>query len=324
MFRKAYQLNIALLLLGLGTTTSAGALECTRVAKIHWVEKIDHVLIFRGGMKGQPGEWAGQETASRELCAGDVVIVPKEFEQLEIEYYQEKPQPLKLKRGQQYTVEALKEPCVSWWCKGLALAENWVEKLTKTAPSESPTTIVQGKGSDPDNSLFMPLAAGEGLEYPFYLFSHELPIPLLWRGGLPPYRLEVKDSKGETVMQQAEIKDNAFCCLKLPNQESGQEYLLTLVTATGETVQKRLIFTTPPFPLPPQLNCFELFGRLLQDQERNWRLEIWRRLRTLPESQTKIHLAGHLRLGNFCSRRDAQGKEVGVMEICPWRNSTPK
>jgi len=274
---------------------TAATLTCTQVAEIYMSDKIDHVGILRTGQKLQ--EWASPK--NRALCAGDIVIVPKAIPQLKIAYYSEGGKEEILTAGQYYPVKALKAPC-SAGCRFTEKVKLLYQKLTQKAPITVTVTSVfdRSKKTDKPLRLNMPLAAAEGFDYPFYLFWHDGAIPLFWAGGKPPYQVEVTDAAGERIVQETVEKTNTFV-LTVENPAPNQPYTLTISSADIESYRKKLIFTVPPFPLDPKADKFQVFVTLLADPSKNWRLEIWRQLATMPDTEVRTNFETHLILRDF-------------------------
>jgi len=287
---------LAMVLFYLGMVPfTATALTCTQVAEIYMSDKIDHVGILRTGQKLP--EWASRK--NRALCAGDIVIVPKAIPQLKIAYYSEGAKEEILTAGQKYPVKALKAPC-SAWCRFTEKVERLYQKLTQKAPVTVTVTSVfdRSKKTDKPLRLSMPLAAGEGFDYPFYLFLHDGAIPLFWAGGKPPYQVEVTDAARERIVQETVKKTNTFV-LTVENPTPNQPYTLTISSAEIEPYRKKLIFTVPPFPLDPKAEKFQVLATLLADPSKNWRLEIWRQLATMPDTEVRKNFKTHLILRDF-------------------------
>jgi hypothetical protein len=281
--------------------------ECPIVARIQMTSVIDRVGILRAS-KAKEHQWASQH--NRDLCAGDVVIVPKSIPHIEINYHNEEPHKKILTAGERHKVIKLIEPCGKW-CKSSKIKPLY-EKLTILEPSKQPSKQANWQESNAGkfHPIFTPLAAGEGADdHPFYLFSREEAVPLFWYGGQPPYQLEVKNALGEMVVQ--EITETANFSLILSDIESSSEYSLTIKTAgdkscypgNSKICQKKLIFTMPPLPMDPHKEGF-ILATLLADCERNWRLEIWRRLNAMPKSEKTRRFMGHLDANDFDLRKE--------------------
>jgi hypothetical protein len=296
-------LNMALLLmlfLGVGTS-SVQARDCSVVAKIYLTDIINEVSIRRKGT--EKPTWASKD--NRKLCAGDVVTAPnRSILPLTIRYYTEIRKMTKLKRGETHQVEALSEPC-GMWCTAWDDIKRLYYKLTSKVPENVGDGIGGGRGGDSDNSkpspnITMPLDAGKGFEYPFYLYAREGIIPLFWEEGQPPYQLEVKDAIGYVITHNI-LKNNTFSII-VPNTEPEQTYTLKISSAGSVSYQKKLIFAMPPFPLDPKIDKLRMLARLLNDPNKNWRLEIWRQLATMPKSQSRENFKAHLRLKDYARR----------------------
>lgn len=294
MLNQRYYVGILLLCLGLGIGISpAYASNCSLiVAKIHKTDGIDNVRIFRY----TKGKYEQASRKNRQLCADDMVIVPKSVKQLKISYHSEVKRRITLKAGQQYTVEALK---TSGMTDKLVAKIKGIFAKWKTEPSE-PFPTKEAAPREYKNSkplpIFMPLAAGEGADYPFYLFSREGAIPLYWDGGQPPYQLTVKDAAGKTIVEEEEIAKNAKAkfSLNLPDTEPYSEYILTIKCDNCLIYKKTFVFRLPPFPLDASVDKKLMLASLLADCNRNWRLEIWRQLSAMPDSKLKLGFMGDL------------------------------
>jgi len=266
------------------------------VAEIDKIEAIGEVSILRAS-KNRLHEWAGQN--NRRLCPEDEVIVPKNLPQITITYHSEGPYRKTLTAGEKYTVIALDDPCGALCKAKEKLAKLWA-KLWGTEPS-SITEHAGWKGGDSISHIFTPLADSAGSAEPFYLFAREGAIPLFWKGGKPPYQLAVKDTKGQVVVQKT-LESGEFSFTSLA-PEQGLEYSLTIISTKDKTCQKdnskfcekKLIFTVPPFPFDSQADPFMQLTTLLGDCQKNWRLEIWRQLSTMPNSKKKQAFMAHLR-----------------------------
>jgi hypothetical protein len=135
------------------------------------------------------------------------------------------------------------------------------------------------------NPIFMPLARGEGVDYEFFLFARAGSISLFWHGGEPDYQLLVTDAKGKVVVDEKTVKTNRYD-LQLPSTAEGQRYELAIsCRACKKVYRKPLVFVAPP-PLPID-NNFKVLSALSLDEDNNWRLEIWRQLAKMPESQAR-------------------------------------
>ncbi len=282
-----------ILMLSLGiSTSSVQAQDCPVVAKIYLTDLINEVSIWRKGT--EKPTWANQE--NRRLCAGDIVTAPnRAIPPLIIRYYTEIPKKTKLKKGESHKVEALLKPC-GMWCTAWHDIERLYYKLTSQVPENIGDGIGGGKGGDSEAlpNITLPLDAGKGFEYPFYLFAREGAIPLFWEDGQPPYQLEVKDATGNIITHNT-LKMKLFS-ITVPNTEPEQTYTLKISSADSASYHKKLIFALPPFPLDSTDDKLRMLARLLNDPNKNWRLEIWRQLATMPESQARENFKAHLRL----------------------------
>jgi len=265
---------------------------CDKVAKIHSFAKIAHVSILRQDAKLP--EWASQE--NRYLCAGDTVIVPKAVPEIVVEYYTNPAKQVKLNAGDTYEVGKLRRPCGKW-CKLLEEIDILYKQLTQ---KEGPfVSDIQMGSRGPDGQLppiFMPLAAGGGVDYEFFLFARAGSIPLFWHGGEPDYNLLVKDATGNVVVDKP-VKTNHYD-LTLPSTTAGQRYELSIsCKACKKVYRKQLVFVVPP-PLPIENNS-KVLSALLLDEDKNWRLEIWRQLAKMPNSKARNNFQQHLKLDDF-------------------------
>lgn len=288
------------------------ALDCQPIiAQIHKVATIEQIGILRVS-QGKTHEWASLD--NRELCAGDVVIVPKTIPQLKISYYSHPPLQQILTAGERYQVIALDNPC-GGLCKFQEAIQRLWTKLWKTQ-SSLPTQSTGWRGPGWTPYIYTPLADGESTREPFYLFARQGAIPLVWQGGKPPYRLTVKDATGKMVVQTT-TEARQFSLTTL-NPEPGLEYRLTIQTTEDKTCQttnskicqKPLIFTVPPFPLDSRTDQSMKLATLWGDCERNWRLEIWRQLQAMPDSQQKQVFMAHLQAADV----SAFDKEIGLCQ----------
>jgi len=299
MFNKQSLTYILWMCLSLGTC-AADELNCTRVAKIHKIDALVQVSILRDGDKH---EMASRD--NRELCAGDTVKVPKSIPDVTIQYYSDSSNKHTVTAGDSYQVEALKEPC-QVWCKVIEYLDSLVNKLVRSEPLEPPPHVPAGGDSrgeadhQPASAIFMVLAAGNDSTVPFDLFSREGPIPLFWRGGLPPYQIEVTDA-ADNVVVQGQTETNTFA-MTLPDTDIDKAYTLEIRGQHSPPYQKPLIFSVPPFPIDPNADQSEqrnMLARLLYDLDNNWRLEIWRQLTAMPDSEEKRRFMGHLEMDDF-------------------------
>lgn len=268
------------------------ARDCTHVAKIHLFDKIEHVSILR--FEARFPEWASQE--NRYLCAGDAVIVPKAISKVIVGYHTNPPKQAKLTAGETYEVGELRGTC-NTWCKWLAEIEDLYEQLTQMETSYMSDILVFGRGKDGQlKPIFMPLAAGEGIEYEFFLFAQAGNIPVFWHGGEPNYQLQVTDATGKVVIDEKTVKTNRYD-LKLPSTAQGQRYELTI----NNVYKKILVFVAPP-PLAFDIqgdNPLKALMGLLLDDEKNWRLEIWRQLAKMPPTPERDEFQQHLKWDDF-------------------------
>lgn len=288
---------ILILILSLGVGTSfVQARDCPEVAKIYLTDVIKEVSILKKGTKKPT--MASENNLT--LCAGDVVTAPnRNIPQIIIRYYTEISKMAKLKMGESHTVEELLEPC-GMWCT----AWNDIRRKFYKFTSKLPENLSYGIGGDRQvgsdskqlPNITMPLDATYGFK-PFYLFARDGVIPLFWEGGKSPYQLEVKDANGNIIINDS-LKTNIFN-LTIPNPAPEQTYTFKISSAGGVSYQKKLIFVMPPFPLDPKADKLRMLARLLNDPKKNWRLEIWRQLATMPKSQLRDNFKARLRLNSY-------------------------
>jgi hypothetical protein len=289
---KTFQFLCLTYLIGFANT----GLACTPMAKIHLFNQIEHISILRNGTKIP--KWATRN--NRDLCAGDVVIVPKSLSTtITVEYYTNNPpKQEKLVAGDSHEISALSNPCGAW-CKLLEEIKQLSHNLTHTESMFASNTPVYGRSENGEllYEIFMPLARGEGPDYEFFLLPQPGDIPLFWHGGDKPYQLRVKDAEGKVVVEEKPVKTNRYD-LKLPSTAKGQRYELSLsCPACQKVYRKTLVFVAPP-PLPLE-NLFQKLSALALDEDKNWRLEIWRQLAKLPVSKKREIFEQHLRLDDF-------------------------
>ena len=283
-------------MLSIGITSSVQARDCSVVAKIYLTDVINEVSIWRKGT--EKPTWASKD--NRKLCAGDVVTAPnRPISPLIIRYYTEIRKMAKLKMGETYKIEALLKPC-EMWCT----AWNDVERLYYKLTNEKPENVDDGAGGSRGDSdskqspnITMPLDTNGISAEPFYLFAREGVIPLFWEAGKPPYQLEVTDAMGNVITHNT-LNTNTMSLI-VPNTEPEQTYTLKISAANTVSYQNQLIFAMPPFPLDPKANKLIMLARLLNDPNKNWRLEIWRQLATMQKSPAKENFKAHLRLKSY-------------------------
>ena len=287
------QISFIMLCYLLALSNSTLARDCDKVAKIHLFDKIAHVGILRKDAKLP--EWASQE--NRYLCAGDTVITPKAVLSVIVEYYTNPAKQVKLNAGETYEVGKLRRPCGKL-CKLLAEMDYLYEQLTQIETSLVSNIPVFGRGEDGQlNPIFMPLAAGEGADDEFFLFARAGNIPLFWHGGEPDYQLLVKDAKGKVLVDKL-VKTNRYD-LKLQSTAEGQRYELS-ISCCGEVYQKNLVFVAPPSSAYDSIGAkLKALTGLLLDEDKNWRLEIWRQLNKMPASPKRDAFQQHLKLDDF-------------------------
>ncbi len=277
-------------------SNSSFASDCDKVAKIHLFAKIGHVSILRAGKKSRKPA----SKKNRYLCAGDKVIVPKIVSGVIVEYFTNPAKQDKLNADVTYKVGKLDKPCGKW-CKLLAEIDYLYEQLIQSETSFVSNTQVFGRGEDGELlPIFMPLAIGEGSDYEFFLFAQAGSIPLFWHGGEPDYKLLVKDSTDKVVIDTT-VKTNHYD-LKLSSTNVGQRYELTVgCQACDKLYKKHLVFVAPvplAYSIQGDAKLKALIGLLL-DEDKNWRLEIWRQLGKLPSSPQRDALQQHLKWDDF-------------------------
>jgi hypothetical protein len=277
--------------------SSTQARDCQEVAKIYLTDIINEVSIWKKGT--EKPTWANKD--NRKLCAGDVVTAPnRTIPPLIIRYYTEIPKMAKLKKGESYKIEALLKPC-GMWCTAWNDIDRLYYKFTNEVPENVGEGTGGGRGDDSDGKrlpkITMPLDVNGISTYPFYLFAREGTIPLFWEAGKPPYQLELKDATGKVITHNT-VKTKLFS-LTVPNTEPEQTYTLKISAANTISYQNQLIFAMPPFPLEPKVDKLLMLARLLNDPNKNWRLEIWRQLAAMQKSPAKENFKAHLRLKSY-------------------------
>jgi hypothetical protein len=290
---KSYIFYLLLAYFGFNIPTAL-ALNCTVVAKIQKIAAINEIIILRAAKNHKP-EHASRY--NRELCADDVVIVPKSISWLQINYYSTNSFKQILKYGDKYTVIALAKPCGKL-CKFKENLKIIIDAFKETKPP-SPIWINSGyKGTETSqsNSINMPLAADKDANSPFYLFARDGAIPISWIGGQAPYQVKLVDSQENIILQES-TKDTTVS-LNITDTEPDSKYVLTIQSG-NEIYEKTLEFRVPPFPLNPNADQWITLARLLANSENNWRLEIWRQLSAMPDSKEKRNFMGHLEADQF-------------------------
>jgi len=288
MFKPIQFIILCCFLLAFSNRTLA--YDCDKIAKIHSIAKIAHISILR--QEAKLPEWASEQ--NRYLCAGDTVIVPKAVSKIIVEYDTNPPKQQKLNAGDTYEVGKLRSPCGAM-CKLLAEIDRLYEQLTRT--SLVATNIPAfGEKDGKLKPIFMPLAAGEGADYEFVLFARAGSIPLFWHGGEPNYNLQVFDAKDKVVVDKT-VKTNHYN-LKLPSTAEEQYYELSIsCKACKEVYRKPLVFVAePPLLIEDKL---KVLSALSLDEDKNWRLEIWRQLDKMPASPERDAFQQHLILDDF-------------------------
>jgi hypothetical protein len=272
------------------------ALDCTTVATILGAPD---VLGYVHITSTTPGETEFAKPNRRDLCAGDQIeISPKATTPIKVLYYSESQKTVEIKGGEKLEIQALNDPC-GLWCK----AQEKIQKLLKPLLSQEGLSGeeagVFGKAINKNIHVAMPLAAGEGPDYPLYLFAQPGPIQLLWRGGEPPYQLEIKDDQQKVVFHKLGL-ESTLIDWPVSEVTPGQTYHLSLISKNAKKIyQKTIIFSVPPLPLDPKADKFTFLATLLQDPNKNWRVEIWRQLLTLPPSPERERFLGHLWKDDF-------------------------
>lgn len=302
MLNKQTVSVISLLSLGF-SASSTQALDCTIVAEIYPTDAIQEVMIDRDKAKNP---WA---TTSQQLCAGQLVTAPNRPIQplITIRYYTNPPTIKKLQAGKDYRIETLDKPCGTA-CTVWNDLKRFYHKLTSSVPENLSDGIGGGREASnahepsPVYDISMPLDAGEGFDYPFYLFARQGAIPLFWEDGQPPYQLEVTDATSNVIVRNT-LKTNQFS-LTVPNTTPAQTYTLTISSAESVPYQKQLVFAKPPFLVDSKVDQLPvdklyILARLLSESDKNWRLEIWRQLASLPETQRRKNFETHLILDDI-------------------------
>jgi hypothetical protein len=269
------------------------ALDCDFVAKIHPFNDINQVEIVRAGNKPEKASFF-----NRRLCPSDVVKVPKSISQIHIKYQSNKWETVEA--GSSYEVVALVKPCQGW-CKFKAKIFSLFGDFTETEPDKENYGIVGDRGIDKSSPIIkMPLAASEGSDYEFFLSADNTAIPLFWYGGKAPYKLTVKDASSKIIVEK-QLEKPEFT-LTLPDTKIGSKYKLTIQSANSSDCnenswicQKPLVVTA----LPNVIDSMENLVPLLKDCDRNWRLEIWRQLSVMPDSEAKQNLMEDLAENDF-------------------------
>jgi len=284
MFKK---IHVFYVLLGcFGLNTSAFALDCDIVARIHPLDRIDEVYILRAGKQLEKAS-----SENRRLCPGDVVKVPKSISEIKIKYHSNKRKILK--SDQSYEVVALQKPCQAL-CKFKAKLSNLYEQFTMTEPAE--ISIPTGsKGTSKSSPIKMPLAASEGSDYEFFLSADNGAIPLFWYGGKVPYKLTVKDALGKVIVNE-QLEKPKFSLI-LPDTKIGSKYSLTIqsVDSLSCNEDNSQICQKPLVVMASETETMEQLVALLANcEDRNWRLEIWRQLNVMPDSKAKRNFMEHL------------------------------
>jgi hypothetical protein len=291
MINKIHVFYVLLSCFGL-SMNSAFALDCDFVARIFPLDDIAKIEILRLGKKSEKAS-----SENRRLCPGDIVNIPKSIPDVKIKY--QSNTTLIVKAGKSHKVIALAKPCQAS-CKLKAFFEELYEQFTMTEPSKIKLQGVGTKGNDKSSPIKMPLAASEGSDYEFFLSANNSPIPLFWYGGKAPYKLIVRDSAGKLLVQQQLEKPEYS--LTLPNAKIGSTYSLTIQSAdtlfcnkyNSKICQKPLLIEALP-ELPDYTKAMEnLVGLLANCEDKNWRLEIWRQLSLMPDSEAKQNFMQHL------------------------------
>jgi hypothetical protein len=288
MRNKPYYFYVLTLYFGLGIAipSTYAALDCRYEAYIHVTADIKKVQIWRADLaKYEP---ASRENDGWKLCECDKVIVPDSLSyDLEIGYYSRQPSKM-LKAGEhQMCQDAI--PCLKCF---LMMSIQKIEHLWPL------------KGNPSEEHIIMPLVAGEGEDYPFYLFAHSKgAISIFWYGKQSPYQLKVETADKVIVpMTQVtvpETEEKATFSFTVPHTEPGSKYTLTIQSAEAKVFKKVLEFAEPPqFKADPQEDQWMRLTRLLAvcdgEESQNWRLEIWRQLNAMPDSKRKKNFMDHL------------------------------
>jgi len=284
MFNKFYVFYV--LVIFSSSMNSAFALDCDVVARIFPFDRINEVEIMRAGKQAEKAS-----SENRRLCPGDVVQVPKYLSQIKIKYQSHKSEIVRA--GLSYKVVALAKPCQAW-CKLQANLNELFEQFTMTEPSEIHLEKMGSKGVGTSSSIKMPLAASEGSDYEFFLSADNSAIPLFWYGGKAPYKLTVKDALGKVIVNKQ--LEKAEFSLTLPDARIGSEYSLTIqsVDSLFCNEDNSKVCEKPLVVMASETKTMEQLVALFADCDKNWRLEIWRQLSVMPNSEAKQNFMEHL------------------------------
>jgi hypothetical protein len=305
MLNKPTMSFISLLSFSLSGTGVAQTFDCLTVAEIYPSDAIHEVFISRDEPKKSTWAISGQQ-----LCAGELVIAPNRAIEppITIGYETNPPMVKTLNVGEQYRVEKLDKPCGTG-CRVWNDIKRLYHKLTSQEPENTSDGFGVGKGAadehepSPIYDINMPLDAGEGFDYPFDLFARPGAIPLFWKYGQPPYQLNVTDANGNVIVDET-LNTNRFS-LTVPNTAPAQTYTLTISSAQSAPYRKQLVFSEPPAFSVESTESFlpvdklYVLARLLTDTDKNWRLEIWRQLATLPKTEKRQNFEVHLILDDI-------------------------
>lgn len=267
---------------------STASMACELIiAKIQWrPELANSVSVLRNG------ETHFITEKDRELCRGDQLTVPQQVVPITIWYYSEHSKKEEITKPiTNHPLQELKEPC-GMWCKVEDKIVSLVNKLTgKKSTTSEKIVNVATRGHDENKPVFMPLSSGKSKEKPFFLFANEGRVDLFWRNGKPPFQIILQDNNdNELLKHETEQREGAF----IPSTfEVGTIYHLTIKDQLNQSYSTKIEFTVPPLPIDSKVDKFKLFATLLYDK-RNWRLEIWRQLLALPDSQEKQNFLDHL------------------------------
>jgi hypothetical protein len=260
------------------------AQSCTVVARAQLVENISEVKVIRNHSQH------GLNQSNRELCIGDVLVIPESFTQdVVLNYYSESLEQQQLASGQQHEITGLETPCGDW-CQLTKETKRLYFRLTRKNINP-PERIVSTDRGDDEDLLISTLTSNK--PKPLYLFAQEGEIGFFWKGGKKPYQLTVKNQEGQVIIAKQKLYKK-HVKFSLPNVEPNQTYYLVLQDKQKRHLETDIVFRLPPFPLDPDENKLLRLTRLILDSERNWRLEIWRQLQALSDNSRVNKFKAHL------------------------------
>lgn len=267
------------------------------IAKIQWrPELANSVSVLRDG------KIHFIEENNRELCRGDQIIVPKESVPVTIWYFSEFSNKEEIQSPiTNYPLKELKEPC-GMWCKAEDKIVALFEKLTAKKVLKENLIGVATRGNDENKSFILPLNAGKSKEIPFFLFPTQETITLFWQHGKPPFQITLQDESGK-VLLEAQITEREWA-FKPTSPEIGTTYQLAIKDQQNQMDTINIEFSVPPFPIDHKMEKLKLFTLLLRQEKskenfKNWRLEIYRQLLTLPDTPEKQNFLDHLIADDF-------------------------